>query len=102
LAPASGPIKSVCYETSQKSVSDPCQCPANIKPEFIDIVLNELSRLTCGLKPPQEIVFPANLCSDELAFLACMAADRGCRLDIARRGAVRCLKVVRLAATAVQ
>ncbi|KAF2360056.1 hypothetical protein FHG87_009193, partial [Trinorchestia longiramus] len=71
------------------------QYPKNLKPEFIDIVLNELDRLTCSSKPPKEIVFPAHLSVEELAFLASTAADRSCQLQFIHKGPVKYPKVVR-------
>ena len=68
--------------------------PANLKNEFIDIVLAELDRLSTSARI-KEVLFPSNLCMDELAFLASTASEYGCRLEFIHRGNVRYPKVIK-------
>lgn len=69
--------------------------PQNLKSEFVDIVLAELGRLVGTGGRVKEVMFPSNLCVDELAFLAVTASDHGCHLEFVHRGNVRYPKVVR-------
>lgn len=67
--------------------------PKNLKPEFVDIVLNELDCLVNS--KVAEAHFPSNLCADEILFISLTAENYDCHIEFVHRNNSRYPKVVK-------
>ena len=67
---------------------------SQLKPVFIDTVLNKLDSLKSGKMP--SVLFPCNLSTAEIAFLDSTAADYNFQVEFVHKGNVKYPKVVKL------